>query len=134
MTLIELAKKLRPIIEQAAASLDDQTASTAETLFPRLKGDGSLIKVGMRINWHGTLKRASVDLWDTEINDPDHAPTLWEDIAYRQGHRIIPEVITAGAAFAKDELGWWGDTLYRSIIPANVYSPAAYPAGWEKAE
>lgn len=134
MTLIELAHKLRPIIEQAAASLDDKTASEAETLFPRLKGDGSLIKAGTRINWHGTLKRASVDLWDTEINDPDHTPTLWEDIAYRQGHRIIPEVITAGAAFALDELGWWGDTLYRSVIPANVYSPAAYPAGWEKAE
>lgn len=131
MTLIELAQKLRPIIEQAAASLDDRTASEAETLFPRLKSDGSLIKAGTRINWHGTLKRAAVDLWDTEINDPDHAPTLWEDIAYRQGHRIIPEVITAGAAFAKNELGWWEDTLYRSVIPANVYSPAAYPAGWE---
>jgi hypothetical protein len=132
MTLIELAHKLRPIIEQAAASLDDKTASTAETLFPRLKGDGSLIKAGTRINWHGTLKRAAADLWDTEVNDPDHAPTLWEDIAYRQGHRIIPEVITASAAFALDELGWWGDTLYKSRIPANVYTPDQYPAGWEE--
>lgn len=133
MNLIELAQKLRPIIEQAAASLDDKTASTAETLFPRLKGDGSLIHAGTRINWHGTLKRAAVDLWDTEANDPDHAPTLWEDIAYRQGHRIIPEVITASAAFALDELGWWGETLYKSCTPANVYTPDQYPAGWEKA-
>lgn len=133
MTLIELAQKLRPIIEQAAASLDDKTASTAETLFPRLKADGSLIHAGTRINWHGTLKRAAADLWDTEANDPDHAPTLWEDIAYRQGHRIIPEVITAHAAFVKDELGWWGETLYKSCIPANVYTPDQYPAGWEKA-
>lgn len=131
MNLIELAQKLRLIIEQAAASLDDKTASTAETLFPRLKGDGSLIPAGTRINWHGTLKRAAVDLWDTEANAPDHAPTLWEDIAYKQGHRIIPEVITATAAFGLDELGWWGDTLYRSTISANVYTPAAYPAGWE---
>lgn len=132
MTLIELAHKLRPIIEQAAASLDDKTASTAETLFPRLKNDSSLIKAGTRINWHGTLKRAAADLWDTEVNDPDHAPTLWEDITYKQGYRIISEVITASAAFALDELGWWGDTLYKSRIPANVYTPDQYPAGWEE--
>lgn len=131
MKLIELAQKLRPIIEQAAASLDDRTASEAETLFPRLKNDGGLIAAGTRINWHGVLKRAAVPLWDTEANDPDHAPTLWEDIAYRQGHRIIPAVITATAAFDKGELGWWGGALYRSVIPGNVYTPAEYPQGWE---
>ena len=134
MNLIELARKLRPIIEQAAASLDDRTASEAETLFPRLKNDGSLIAAGTRINWRGALKRAAVALWDTEANDPDHAPTLWEDIAYRQGHRIIPAVITATAAFDEGELGWWGDVLYRSKIPANVHTPAEYPQGWEKVE
>lgn len=34
MNLIELAQKLRPIIENAMESVDDRTASTAETLFP----------------------------------------------------------------------------------------------------
>lgn len=53
MTLVELALKLRPIIERAASSLDDKTASTASTLFPRLKQDGSLVKYGTRINWNG---------------------------------------------------------------------------------
>ena len=37
MNPIEIAKKLRPIVEQAAASLDDKTTSEAPTLFPRLK-------------------------------------------------------------------------------------------------
>ena len=89
------------------------------------------VPAGTRINWHGTIKRAAVDLWDTETNNPDNAPTLWEDIAYREGYRVIPETITAGTAFAKDELGWWGDVLYKSLIDANVYTPEAYPAGWE---
>lgn len=131
MKLIELAQKLRPIIEQAMESVDDKTASEAATLFPHLKGDGSLIFGGTRINWHGTVKRAAVDLWDTEVNDPDHAPTLWEDIDYRDGIRIIPAVITSTAAFAKDECGWWGNVLYKSLIPANTYTPEQYPAGWE---
>ena len=133
MTLKELALKLRPYIERAAQSLDDKTASDAAALFPRLKQDGALVEAGTRINWGGTVKRAAVDLWGTAENTPDAAPTLWEDLAYRDGHRIIPETITAGTAFALDELGWWGDVPYRSLIAANVYTPEQYPAGWEMA-
>lgn len=125
------AFRLRAIVEQAAESLDDQTASEGAALFPRLKQDGALVKAGTRINWNGTLKRAAVDLWDTEANNPDNAPTLWEDIAYRDGFRVIPQTITAGTAFALDECGWWGDTLYRSTISANVWTPEQYSAGWE---
>jgi hypothetical protein len=127
----EEAMKLRSIVEMAAVSLDDKTASEGAALFPRLKQDGSLIPAGTRINWRGIIKRAAVDLWDTEANDPEEAPHLWEDISYREGYRIIPAVITAGTAFAKDECGWLDDTLYKSLIDANVYTPEAYPAGWE---
>ena len=125
------ALRLRAIVEQAAASLPDKEASEGAALFPRLKGDGSLIKAGTRINWNGTLKRSSVDLWDTAENNPDNAPTLWEDIAYKDGVRIIPETITVGTAFAKGERGWWKDALYESLIDSNVWTPDAYPAGWE---
>ena len=122
---------MRPIIEQAAASLDDQTASTAPALLRRLRQDGKLVSAGTRINWGGTIKRAAVDLWDTTDNTPGAAPTLWEDIDYRDGYRVIPSVITAGTAFAMDELGWWGGKLYKSKLAANVYTPEQYPAGWE---
>ena len=134
MTLIEKARKMRAAMETAAVSLDDATASTAPELFPRLKGDGSLVKAGTRICWGGTLKRAAVDLWDNAENTPDAAPTLWEDVLYRDGIRIIPETITVGLAFAKGEQGWWGDVLYASTMDANVWTPDAYPAGWEIVE
>ena len=125
------ALRLRAIVEQAAESLDDQTASEGAALFPRLKGDGSLVSAGTRINWNGVLKQAAVDLWDTTENNPDNAPTLWVDIAYREGIRIIPETITVAQAFALDELGWWQEHVYRSTIAANVYTPEQYAAGWE---
>ena len=123
---------LRSIVEQAAVSLDDKTASTAASLFPRLKADGSLVSVGTRINWNGTIKKAAVDLWDTNENNPNNAPGLWQDIAYKEGYRIIPDTITVTMAFAKGECGWWNGVLYRSLLDANVYTPAAYPQGWEK--
>lgn len=125
------ALRLRAIVEQAAASLPDKEASEGAALFPRLKGDGSLIKAGKRINWNGVLKQAAVDLWDTTENNPDNAPSLWVDIAYREGIRIIPDVITAAEAFSLDELGWWQEHVYRSTIAANVYTPDQYAAGWE---
>lgn len=131
MTLTEKARKMRAAMETAAVSLDDATASTAPELFPRLKGGGSLVKAGTRICWGGKLKRAAVDLWDNAENTPDAAPTLWEDIDYRDGYRVIPETITVGLSFAKGEKGWWGDVLYASTMDANVWTPDAYPAGWE---
>lgn len=131
MTLTEKARKMRAAMETAAVSLDDATASTAPELFPRLKGDGSLVKAGTRICWCGTLKRAAVDLWDNEENTPGAAPTLWEDVLYRDGIRVIPETITVGLAFAKGEQGWWGDALYASTLDNNVWTPEQYPAGWE---
>lgn len=134
MTLVELAKKLRPLIEYAAQSLGDAEASTGVQLFPSLKRDGNLVKAGTRINWRGTLKRASVDLWDTEQNDPDHAPALWHDIKYRDGYRIAPEVFTAENAAALNECMWFGDTLYRSLMAGNVYTPEQAPNVWELVE
>ena len=125
------AKRLRAIVELAVISLDDKTASEGVSLFPRLTESGGLISAGTRINWKGSIKRATSDLWDTAENNPDNASNLWENIEYKQGYRIIPEIITAGAAFIEDECGWWENTLYRSKINANVYTPTAYPNGWE---
>ena len=134
MNILEKARIQRKNIITSSASLDDKTASETPELFGRLNGNGELIKVGTRINWNGILKRASVDLFDTNANNPDNAPTLWEDIEYREGYRIIPEVITVGTAFSKDECGWWKDTLYKSLIDNNVWTPEAYPTGWEIVE
>jgi hypothetical protein len=91
-----------------------------------------LISAGTRINWNGTIKKASVDLWDTAENSPENAPSLWQDIEYKDGYRIIPDTLTVTTAFAKGECGWWNGVLYRSLIDGNVYTPAVYHAGWEE--
>ena len=126
------ALKLRSAMELSAVSLDDKTASTAPTMFPRLKEDGSLVRADTRINWNGIVKKAAVDLWDTAENSPERAPSLWQDLAYKDGYRMIPDTLTVTTAFAKDECGWWKDELYRSLADANVYTPAQYPQHWAK--
>lgn len=133
MSILSDARKLRKAMLTAAPALDDATASTAPEMFPRMKYDGSLISAGTRINWNGMVKKASVDLWNTEANNPDNAPNLWADLAYRDGIRIIPEIITVTTAFSEGELGWWRDVLYRSKVDGNVYNPDVYPGNWEVA-
>ena len=141
----ELAEKSRPLTESEISRLfimqniqtiitDDAVASRAVEFHPGMEYNGKLIPAKTRINWKGTLKRAAVDIWDREENTPDNAPTLWEDIAYHDGFRIIPEVITATLAFSEGKYGWWGDKLYRSKVNGNVYTPAVYPDNWELVE
>lgn len=134
MTILEKAAIQRANIIKAMMSLDDQDASKTPELFEKLVESGELVKAGTRVNWNGQLKRAAVDLWDRADNNPDNAPDLWENINYKDGIRIIPETITVGLAFSKDELGWWGDLIYKSLVNDNVYTPEAYAANWEIVE
>ena len=131
MDLLEKARMLRKNIIISSTSLEDKVASETPELFDRLNENGELVPAGTRINWNGMIKRATVDLWDTKENNPNNAPSLWEDIEYKEGYRIIPETITVGTAFSKDELGWWKDTLYKSLLDNNVWTPEQNPSGWE---
>lgn len=128
------ALKIRAQVEAGAAALPDQEASVEPSLTRPMYFNDKAIEAGTRINWGGVLYRAAVTLWDREDSTPESAPTLWEMVPYRDGIRVIPEVITAGTAFSYDEIGWWGDVVYRSIRPGektNVNTPDEYPAGWE---
>ena len=131
MTRSEAQKLIADIVKLRESATDAQ-ASSAVSVYPTLKQDGSLIKSGTRINHNGAIIRAAVDLYDTETNSPENAPVLWETLNYKDGYRIIPEVITVGTAFSKGELGWWNDELYKSLVDSNVYTPAQYAPNWSK--
>lgn len=129
------ARRLRGAMDTAGGKLDDRDASESVEIYPVLADDGALVKAGTRINWQGRLMRAAVDLWDRAESWPDSAPALWEEINYRDGARVIPDVITAGLAFAKGELGWWhvDGCVYESVFDgANVWTPEGYPVAWRK--
>ena len=132
--MVKRAMELRKSAMFGVVDLEDKQASEVVSLYPTMTYNGKLIKTGTRINFGEILFKAAVDLWDTEANNPENAPNLWEEIAYHEGIRIIPEVITVTTAFAKDELGYWkaDGKSYKSLLDANVYTPAAYPQGWEE--
>lgn len=127
----ELFERLHTVIVAARNLVDDKTASVAPELYQSLMQEGALIPVGTRINWNGQLKRATVDLWDTVENNPDNAPVLWENIAYKLGYRIAPEVFTSTNAAMMGEKLWFGDMLYESLRDGNDWPPSVTPEWWK---
>ena len=125
----------RRAVERGAASLSDRDVSLTPDVLPRMRYKGAAIEAGTRINWNGTVKSAAVTLWDREDNSPDNAPTLWNDINYRRGIRVIPEHIPATEPFSAGEEGIDdADVVWISKYDNNVYTPAQYAANWEKKE
>jgi len=55
MTLIELARKLRPYIEKAAISLDDTDAIEATQLFPEWHANENKYEKDARVRYNGIL-------------------------------------------------------------------------------
>ena len=79
MNHIENARKMRPIIEQAAQSLDDATALTAIDLHP-VWASGAAYKKGHKVQRNGKLWRCLQEHTSQTGWEPENVPSLWEQI------------------------------------------------------
>lgn len=130
MTLLELAQKLRPYIEKAAISLSDEDALEAVNLFSNWKSNKSYVK-DERVNYEGILYKClqahtSQDAWM-----PTAAPSLWAKVLIPDTN-VIPEweqPDSTNPYMKGDKVMFEGQT-YESTIDNNVWSPAAFPQGW----
>lgn len=86
MTYTERALQLRPVMEQAAQSLDDSTALTAVELFPQwsqLVKEGRTVTKGFRFQHDGKLHRteqASYIFVDTYVPGADGTESLFSKV------------------------------------------------------
>lgn len=108
MTLIELARKLRPYIEKAAVSLSDEDALEAVQLYPAWQLHATYA-VGDRVRYGDTLYRCLTAHTAQEGWTPDAAITLWEKINVSNAGTLtdpIPYggnmVLTAGLYYTQD--------------------------------
>ena len=79
MNHIEQARKLRPIIEQSAQSLSDETALKAVCLHP-LWASGVSYAVGFKVQHNGKLWRVVQAHTAQDGWQPENAPSLWEQV------------------------------------------------------
>lgn len=131
MTLIELARKLRPFIEKAAAFLDDVDALKAVDLFPNWDDDSHEYKVDDRVKFEGTLYRCLQAHTSQTGWTPVAAPSLWAKVLIPDPD-VVPDWEQPGSTnpYMKGDKVKFNDKVWVSTIDNNVWQPGVY--GWEE--
>ena len=139
------AERIRELLEKAtiASPLTDAEASEEPTLFPsweKMLEEGRVfskedVQKRPRIEYKGKLYFV-IGVHTVQDNwTPDTATSLYTEIKYRKGHRVIEEYITAEEKFHKGETGIDDeDVVWVSKVDNNVYTPKQYPNNWERKE
>ena len=131
MTLVELARKLRPYIEKAALFLDDVDALEAVQLFPNWSGEHGTYQVNDKVQYEGILYKCLQEHTSQENWYPSAAPSLWAKVLIPD-ENVIPEWEQPDStnAYMTGDKVMFNGIVYESLIDNNIWSPAAYPAGW----
>lgn len=126
---IKKARKLRPIIEQAATSLDDNTALEAVDLYPSWSGKSVIYKVGVRVRYNGILYKVLADHTSQETWTPDAAPSLFAEVLVPVDGSI-PEWKQPDSTnpYMNGDKVTHNGSIWMSDVDNNVWEPGTY--GW----
>lgn len=137
MTVIEQAQLIREAMDVAGATLSDEMALECVRLYKPWEV-GRVVSVGEFLTY-GTNSVGDPQLYKVVIEHtaqadwtPDKSPSLFTPIGLDDtGYPVWSQPTGAHDAYNKGDIVNYKDTLYKSLIDGNVYSPEAYPAGWE---
>ena len=124
------AKQLRQLIEQLAVTLDDETALTGVELFP-MWAIGRAYAVGDRVQYGGILYKCVQAHTSQADWTPDITPALFVVVSLDEWPEFV-QPTGAHDAYNKGDKVTFEGKHYISLIDGNVYSPTAYPAGWQE--
>ncbi|MCD8384128.1 MAG: hypothetical protein LUC39_04120 [Clostridiales bacterium] len=126
------ALKYRAAIETAVQSLDDETAAEVPALFPAWT-EGAAYESGMRVQYGGTVYAVLQAHTSQSDWTPENAPSLFAEVLPGQGGSEVGEWVqpeSTNGYMTGDRVVYNG-TVYESLIDNNVWSPEAYPEGWQ---
>lgn len=130
----EEALRYRAAIEKAAMSLSDEEALSTPMLFPRWMVGVEYVQ-GDRVLYNDVLY--SVLQAHTSQTDwtPDAAPSLFTKVLIPDPE-VIPdwEQPDSTNGYMKGDKVRYNGKVYESLIDNNVWSPDAYPAGWQEVQ
>ena len=138
MNRLQAAEQFRKALQLFAAGLSDEQAMEIATVYdPWQAGKsyaaGEFVTYGE--NSVGDPQLYKVAQAHTSQADwtPDAAASLFVAVGLdAAGYPIWAQPTGAHDAYNKGDIVDYNGTLYKSLIDGNVYSPEAYPAGWEE--
>lgn len=118
------ARKLREAIEQASASLPDETALEGVELFPAWEPGRACVS-GERLRYHGELYRVLQDHTAQADWTPDAAPSLFVRVAEPGEIPEWKQPTGAQDAYSKGDQVRHTGKVWESLVDANVWEPGA---------
>ena len=140
MTILEQAYAIREAMDVAGANLTDEKALECVRLYRpwkvgRVVAAGEFLTYGFNAVGDPQLYKVIIEHTAQADWTPDTSPSLFTPIGLDdEGYPVWSQPTGAHDAYNKGDIVNYKDTLYKSLIDGNVYSPEAYPAGWEVVE
>ena len=113
------------------AKMSDEQVGKLTALFDVFDPDGHAYSVGDVASYDGVLYRAVQAHTSHADWTPDKVPALWTPVAGAAPDEWV-QPVGASDAYRKGDRVLLQGATYESVIDANTWSPAAYPAGWKK--
>ena len=131
MKFAQRARELRKSIELTTQTLDDAEALKVIELHPAWAPDKTY-SAAQKVRFDGVLYRCLQDHTSQETWTPTAAPSLWAKVL-NPDPEVIPdwEQPDSTNPYMKGDKVRFEGHIYQSLIDNNIWSPAAYPAGWQ---
>lgn len=133
------AKVEEKIIAEAQTTMNDEDALASQSLFP-------FWEVGVYVEEKHKYQRiVGTEILLYKVNDgqshttqddwkPESTPALFTRVGFEGEILVFVQPTGTQDAYMKDAIVWFptlNSTKYKSKIDNNVWSPTAYPQGWE---
>ena len=126
--------RIRRMIEKASVSLTDDDALEAPELFPNWE-IGKAYAIGDRIQYGEKLYKVVQAHTSQEDWTPDKTPALYTEVAHPSEIPVWKQPTGSQDAYNTGDKVHYptiDDPVYVSTIDNNVWSPEAYPQGWQQ--
>lgn len=125
------ARQLRTVISSAMQNEDDAVVLANSMLLPEWE-DGVNYIAGQKIRYGGVVYKILQTHISQSTWNPYDAPSLFAKVLIPD-EDVIPEWEQPGATnpYMKGDKVMYKGVKYESLIDNNVWSPEAYPAGWQ---
>lgn len=130
----DAAMPVRESMDAAGSMLTDEQAASVPALYSAWE-TGTAYNAGDRRTYGGVLYKCLQAHTSQDDWTPDVAVSLWATVLIPDPE-VIPDWVqpdSTNAYMTGDKVRYNG-VVYRSLIDNNVWSPDAYPAGWEIVE
>lgn len=137
MNKLQMAEQFRRALQMFAASLSDEQALEVATMYDtwqigKAYKTGDYLVYGENSVGDPQLYKVVQDHTSQADWTPDTTASLYTAIGLDdEGYPVWSQPTGAHDAYNTGDIVDYNGVLYKSLMDGNVYSPDAYPQGWE---